>query len=302
MSLRIDTNLEYIKAKLGLSDAQLQVYADKSVNEIILTEAQKGNQAAIQMAADMFTDCKQLIELFQLAAPENKYIIIHSMTTAQMEKLLPLLEHSDLVEGLNFFDMDALLQMLEKLPKEELVKTVFQMFSEREIIELMPEQQLDKVLTGFDMDKELLLKNLKFIPETYLQQMLESVTGEKAEGSQAELINQIGQLGDLKYKSAIKNLDEEQKRRLTLLITSSDNRYYLNFDADAYTHIIGREKEKDETIKAMGIIKDEYLQKMLMKLPEDLLSIVITQIDTEKFAKFLIEKTPELIARFVAES
>ena len=300
MSLRIDSNLEYIKARLGLSDAQMQIYAEKSVNEIIVEEAKKGNQAAIQMAADMFTNCGELIELFQLANPENKYIIIHSMSSSQMEKILPLLEHDDLVQGLNFFNMDALLQMLEKLPKEELVKTVFQMFSEREIIELMPEQQLDKVLTGTDMDKELLLKNLKFIPETYLQQMLESVTGEAAEGSQAELINKIGQLGDLNYKTALRNMDPEQKRRLTLLITSSDNRYYLNFDSDAYTHIIGKEREKDETVKAMGAIKDEYLQKMLMRLPEDLLSIVITQIDTEKFAKFLIDKAPELIAKFVA--
>lgn len=300
MSLRIDSNLEYLKTRLGLTDAQMQVYAQRTVNEIIVAEANKGNQAAIQMAADMFTNSKELIELFQLANPENKYIIIHAMSSTQMEKLLPLLEHEDLIQGLNFFNMDALLQMLEKLPKEELVNTVFQMFSEREIIELMPEKQLDKVLTGMDMDKELLLKNLKFIPDTFLQQMLESVTGTSAEGSQAELINQIGQLGDLNYKAAIRNMDPEQKRRLTLLIVTSDNKYFLNFDADAYTHIIGREREKDETVKAMGVIKDEYLQKMLMKLPEDLLSIVITQIDTEKFAKFLINKAPELIARFVA--
>ena len=300
MSLRIDSNLEYLKARLGLSEAQMQVYAEKTVDEIIIEEANKGNQAAIQMAADMFTNCKQLIELFQLANPENKYIIIHSMASSMMEKLLPLLEHDDLIQGLNYFSMDALLEILEKLPKEELINTVFQMFSEREIIEFMPEQQLDKVLTSADMDKELLLKNLKFIPDTFLQQMIESVTGQVAQGSQADLINQIGQLGDLNYKAALRNLDPEQKRHLTLLLTSSDNKYYLNFDSDAYTHIIGREKQKDETVKAMGIIKDENLQKILTKLPEDLLAIVITQIDTEKFAQFLINRTPELIAKFIA--
>ena len=299
MSLRIDSNLEYIKTRLGLSDAQMQIYSQKSVNEIIVEEAQKGNQAAVQMAVEMFTNANQLIELFRLANVENKFIILHSMSFSQLGKLLPLLEHDDLVEGLNFFDMDALLDMLEKLPKEELVKTVFQLFSEHEIIELMPEKQLDKVLTGFDMNKNLLLNNLKYIPLEFIQQMLESVTGEQAEGSYAELINQLGQLGDLSYKAAIRNMDLEQKRRLTLLITSSDNRYYLNFDSDAYTRIISKEREKDETVKAMGVIKDEYLQKMLMNLPQDLLSIVITQIDTQKFAQELIDKNPEIIARFI---
>ena len=102
MSLRIDSNLEYLKTRLGLTDAQMQVYAQKTVNEIIVAEANKGNQAAIQMAADMFTNSKELIELFQLANPENKYIIIHAMSSTQMEKLLPLLEHEDLIQGQSF--------------------------------------------------------------------------------------------------------------------------------------------------------------------------------------------------------
>ena len=53
-------------------------------------------------------------------------------------------------------------------------------------------------------------------------------------------------------------------------------------------------------VKSMEFIKPEYLQKMMSKLPPDLLSIVITQIDTEKFADALINKFPELLAQFVA--
>ena len=39
---------------------------------------------------------------------------------------------------------------------------------------------------------------------------------------------------------------------------------------------------------------------MINELPQDLLSIVTTQIDTEKFADALITKFPELLAQFVA--
>lgn len=300
MSLKIDSTLEYLKTRLGLTEAQLQVYSDKSVEEIVQAEAAKGNQAAIQMAVEMFTDPAQLIELFQLSNPENKLAIIMTMTSSQMEKLLPMLDKKDLVQGLQFFTMDALMDMLQKIPKEELVKTVFQMFSQRQVIEMMPEKQLDKVLLGLDMDKEYLLKNMRFIPEMYLQQILESVTGQETQGTSSELINQISQLGDLAYKQAIRNLEPDQKRVLTLVITSGDNKYFNNFDADAYTHIISREREKDETVKAMGVIKEEYLEKMLMKLPPDLLSVVITQIDTDKFADLLINKFPETLAHFIA--
>lgn len=301
MSISIDATQEYLRSKLGLNLTKILEYQNKSIKEIIEAEAAQGNQAAIQLAADMFTNPTLLIELFQLSDPKNKLVIMQQMTSAQLEKLLPMLEKDDLVQGLRYFTMDSLMRMLEKIPKEELVKVVFQMFSERQIIERMPEKQLDKVLTGTDMDKGLVLKNLKSIPETYLRQMIESITGQESEeANSAELINTISQFGDLDYKNALRNLDVTQKRKLTLLITNTDNKYYLNFDADAYTHMIARDREKEDTVKAMSVIKTEYLEKMLTNLPPDLLQVVCTQIDTEKFADALITKYPELLAKLIA--
>lgn len=301
MSLAISSTLEYLQMRLGISEAKMQIYADKSLEQILDAEAAQGNQAAIQMAADMFSDSNQLVELFQLADPENKLVIMQSMTSAQLEKLVPMLETDDLVEGLQFFTQDSLMDLLKEIPKEELVKTVFQMFSEQQIIENMPDKQLDKLLTSTDMDKEMLLQNLKSIPEMYLQQILESVTGEESKESNAnDLVNQIGQLGDMQYKHAIMNLQPTQKQELTLSLTSREPKLYEKFDTDAYTHIIAREREKDEIVKSFGVIKPEYLQKMIDKLPQDILAVVTTQIDTDKFADSLINKFPEVLAKFIA--
>lgn len=300
MSLVISSTLEYLQSRLNISEAKMQVYSDKTIEQILEAEAAAGNQAAVQLAADMFTDPNQLIELFQLADPSNKLVILQNMTSAQLEKLVPMLETKDLLQGLQFFSQEGLMDLLKDIPKEELVKTVFEMFSEEQIIEYMPEKQLDKLLTGTDMDKNLLLEKLKSIPEMYLQQILESVTGEEAEGNSVELVRQIAQLGDLDYRNAITNLQPVQKQELTLAITSTDKKFYEKFDTDAYTHMIMREREKDETIKSMSVIKPENLQKMIDKLPQDLLAVVITQIDTEKFADSLINKFPELLAKFIA--
>lgn len=301
MSLAISSTLEYLQMRLGISEAKMQIYADKSLEQILDAEAAQGNQAAIQMAADMFSDPNQLVELFQLADPENKLVIMQSMTSAQLEKLVPMLETDDLVEGLQFFTQDSLMDLLKEIPKEELVKTVFQMFSEQQIIENMPDKQLDKLLTSTDMDKEMLLQNLKSIPEMYLQQILESVTGEESKESNAnDLVNQIGQLGDMQYKHAIMNLQPTQKQELTLSLTSREPKLYEKFDTDAYTHIIARKREKDEIVKSFGVIKPEYLQKMIDKLPQDILAVVTTQIDTDKFADSLINKFPEVLAKFIA--
>ena len=49
----------------------------------------------------------------------------------------------------------------------------------------------------------------------------------------------------------------------------------------------------------MAVIEPDEKIKMLEELPDDLLSIVITQIDAEVFAEQLIKKNPELIAQII---
>lgn len=300
MSIKINTDLDYLVLRLNIPPSRMEEYKDKTIEEILEAEAAAGNQVAVKIAADMFTDVNTLIELFQLADPENKLAILSAMTSAQLEKLIPTLETKDLVEGLNFFTQASLLDMLKEIPKEELLKTVFQLFSESQVIEYMPEKELDRLLTGTDMDKDKLLEALQYIPEMYLQQIIESITGEEAQGGSGDLIRQIASFGDLDYKNAIINLQPTQKRQLTFILTNQENKLYEKFDTDAYTHMINRERDKDETIKGMRVIKPEYLEKMMKELPQDLLAIVITQIDTEKFADALINKFPELLAQLVA--
>ena len=115
MSIKINTDIAYLQSRLNIPDSKMGVYQNKTVEEILKAEAAEGNQAAIQLAADMFSDVNQLIELFQLADPENKLIIMKAMTSSQLEKLVPMLEQDDLVQGLNYFTRDSLLDLLKDI-------------------------------------------------------------------------------------------------------------------------------------------------------------------------------------------
>ncbi|MBO5385371.1 hypothetical protein J6A64_03560 [bacterium] len=300
MSIVINADLEYLKSKLNIPESRMATYQAKTVDEILKAEAAAGNQEAIKLAADMFTNVSQLIELFQLADPQNKLVIMQQMDSSQLEKLVPMLEQDDLLQGLHYFTQDNLLDLLKEIPKEELLKTVFELFSQTQIIEYLPEKELDGLLTNIDLDKGLLLQNLKFIPDMYLQQILESVTGEEAQGSSSQLILQISQLGDQDYKNALMNFQPAQKKDLTYALVNQENKLFEKFSTDSYTYMINRERDKNELIKAMHVIKPEHLHNMINELPQDLLSVVTTQIDTEKFADALINQFPELLAQFVA--
>ena len=301
MSIVIDTNLAYLQNRLNLSAEKLELYQGKSIEEVIEAEAAAGNQLAVELANELLTDVNLLIEIFKLADPNNKFIILMNMNEQQLREFLPLMEHNDLIQGLMYFTQDKLLKMLEEVPPEQLVETVLQLFSQEEVISLVPEEELDTILTYHDLDKNKVLQHLKSIPPEYIAQMLESVTGEEVENqNQLAMIKQVSDLNPLEYKDALTSLQPTQKQQLTLSLAKENPELYQLIDARAYTNMIDIHKQKPEIVKAMNILEDEELIKMIGQLPNDLMSIVITQLDTEIFADHLMNKNPEIIADIIA--
>lgn len=183
MSLVIDSNLEYLQNILHISRVTFEEkYANMSVEEIIEAEAASGNQQAVELAQELTTNTSLIMELFDLADTNNKYMILRELTAQQLQVFLPEMEESDMLQGLFYFSQDKLMNMLEELPSEQLVNTAFELFSKEEIVQLMPEEQLDKFLTSTDIDKNKILKHMQSIPEEYVAQVLEQITGEAAEG------------------------------------------------------------------------------------------------------------------------
>lgn len=301
MSLVIDSNLEYLQNILHISKVTFEEkYANMSVDEIIEAEAAQGNQQAIELAQELTTNTSLVMELFDLADTNNKYMILREMFAQQLQTFLPEMEESDLLQGLYFFTEDKLMKMLEALPAEQLVNTVFQMFSKEEIVQLLPEEQLDKFLTSHDIDKNKILKHMQSIPEEYVAQVLEQITGEAQEGQDSiDLAKKFGELNPLEYQDALKAFQPTQKQQLVLSLGKEHEEWFQLFDADAYTKVINREKQQPEVVKAMSVIDPEYIQNMITELPNDLLSIVITQIDTEKFADILMNQFPEVMAEII---
>lgn len=298
----LDTDLTTLLSKLNISQTKMvEMYSMMSVEEIVEAEAAQGNQAAVEYAAELFTNVDQLVEIFNLADPKNKYLILSTMSADQLQKFLPLMEENDLTQGLYFFTEDKLLEMLRELPPEQLVNTVMEMFSEEEVIRLMPNRELDNFLTSTEVDKGNVLKHLQSIPEEYLAQMIEGVTGEECKDkSSFDMVNQIDRFNPLQYKDALFSMQPTQKQQLTLALANQHPELYQVFSPEAYTNMIHAHKQKPEMVKAMDVIEPEEKIKMLEELPNDLLSMVITQLDAKDFAYTLINRFPDVLAEIIA--
>lgn len=333
--ISIDTNMYLLCSLFNISFKKMtNEYSGLSVEEIMEAEAAQGNVAASHYSKEVLGNPVKLIELFQLFNPENKFAILSNMSEHDLEEMLPMLEQKDLIAGLNFFTKDKLLKMMEKVPIEQLVKLTFEMFSPEHLMMLMPEKEIDKVLTETQMDKGLQVKYLMAIEPQILLQMFESATGKPITELQGQteamsnnmteddrqknaqitvgldgqiknldpksLIHQISNLPDQKFKEALLSMPPATKQDYILNISKDDPKIFEKFDPAAYTAIINQKKTKQEIIQCSNVIENEQLIKMIEQLPKDLTAVVLTQVDTKQFAEMLQANFKNILREIVA--
>ena len=312
--ITLDTDLSLIYNLFNISAKKIaNEYSGMSIEQIMEAEATQGNTQAANFDKEILNDPVKLMEFFQLNNVGNKYAILSNMNESDLENLLPLLNQSDMTAGLNFFTKDKLLKLTEELPKDQLLKLVFNMFSPQQLMQLMPEEQLNKVLSSSGMDKGLELKVLQSINPEILAQMLEAATGQSVQGAQTSsdnsggsslstqaLMSQLIALPDDKFQEALLNMPKASKQGFVLKLTQQDSNIFNLIDSSAYTNIINQKKDKQEIVQASNVISPEQLVKMLKELPQDLTAIIMTQIDPKKFADILISNFKNILSQIIA--
>lgn len=311
--ITLDVNLNLLCNMFNISPKKISdEYSNMSIEDIMQAEAAQGNTAAANFDLTILNDPIKLVKFFRLDEVGNKYAILSNMSEGDLEDLLPLLSPEDLAMGLNFFSKDKLLELVATLPKEELLKYTFEMFSPEQVMKLMPEEAMNKVLMSSDIDRGLEIKYLQMLNPAILAKMLELTTGETPQGvgeagldgqrsfDKNALLNQLVSLPDDQFKKALVNMPEEAKRAFMFGMAKENPKIYEMFDSKAYADIIGFKKNKGEMIKSAVVIKPEELVKMIAKLPKELMSVVLTQIDPKKFADVLIASFKDILKQITA--
>ena len=245
----------------------------------------------------MFNSPEKLVKVFRLGDVENKFVILHKMSDRQRELVIPLLDPEDLVMGLYFFTQDALLEMLKEVDMAELVRVIMGAFPLEQIIMMFSEDDLAQFFQHDELEKELVLENLKSMPPEMMIKFVEGITGQPAnETNSTELINNIGKLPDDKFKEFMSIIDPDVQRQLTFQITKDDPKFLQLFENQTYLNMLGT-LMKPDMVKPMINLDKESLTNMILKLPKDLMAIVGAQVDTKQLAYFLLDGHLEVLER-----
>ena len=299
--IRLDIDLSYLTKNFEIGTQRLNQYGSKSIEEIMETEAEQGNPKAEKFEREVLNDPKQLLKLFKLANPRNRYAILSNMNSRDLEYIMQYLEPGDLLLGLMFFTKEKLLDLIYDLPKDKICSIVFQAFSMEQFLKLIPEKEIDKFFDSDKLDKDKVLEIVESLPPEKLNKMIEKYMYQE-EGkiqednnwSAEHVVNWMNQLEPDKFKKALKCFEREEKSQLITELTKQDQNLRNEFSKNALTFPL-RQLDKQDIVKNMNKLEPDDLIKMVNELPDELMSVVATQIDPEGFAQVLSKNFKDIL-------
>ena len=300
MTISLNTDQYYLQNQLNISTSRMRNYADMSIDDIIEAEAESGNPVAKDYGRKLFGNVDELIQTFQLDDPTNKYNIINQMSAEQRNKVLDLLDAEDMVIGLNFFTQEKLEQMLGKVSVAESANVAIEAFPMEQLIKMIPEEELEQFFMSSEVRKNDVTAQLSNLDPELLIQMTEGMTGQAADSNDvSKLLAQISSLPDKQFKETMASMEPEIQQNIIFQMANEDKDTLLNFSNQTFTNMVSK-LQKPDMVKSMIALDSDSLQIMTKQLPEDLFSIVATQVDTKQLAKLLIDRCPDVLEKFTS--
>lgn len=300
MTISLNTDQYYLQNQLNISTSRMRNYADMSIDDIIEAEAESGNTVAKDYGRKLFGNVDELIQTFQLDDPTNKYNIINQMSAEQRNKVLDLLDAEDMVIGLNFFTQEKLEQMLGKVSVAESANVAIEAFPMEQLIKMIPDEELEQFFMSSEVRKNDVTAQLSNLDPELLIQMTEGMTGQAADSNDvSKLLAQISSLPDKQFKETMASMEPEIQQNIIFQMANEDKDTLLNFSNQTFTNMVSK-LQKPDMVKSMIALDSESLQIMTKQLPEDLFSIVATQVDTKQLAKLLIDRCPDVLEKFTS--
>ena len=255
------------------------------------------NQNVQQTKKDI-TDYNALIEMLKLNLPENKFAILSLIPASELVQFIQLLNKDQLLSSLKLFTKDKILQFIANIPKEDLLKLLFKIFvSKDQILEMLPIKELNRFLSSKKIAKGDLIKIFQSFSRTELAQIAEAATGiPQGNKSQVQLLKYIEGLKTRQILDGVKGLEYKKMRNVVSEILKLDPSMYMEFSKGSLFELTIN-FPKTSLIEGMGVLNENQLAEMVSELPQRLMALAVTQIETELLSQILVNDYQNLLGQ-----
>ena len=294
--IQLNLDLNYLTRYFEITTQRLNEYSSKSIEEVMELEELQGNQAASLISSAM-QNPRKLAKILQLVDPQNRYLIISNLSENDLQKLLPYLEQEDLLWGLKYFRVDKIIEMLNKLPTEQLLSVVLQRFTLKDIFLLMPQEDVDKFFENQEVERKDVMKYFEALNPSELERILVQQFGySMKDKTQDEHLAFIESMRDKDFTKMLQNMERYDQVGLMVALVNEKPELMEQISPENITRPM-RTMEKHDILKCMDVLDPEFLIPMVEELPPDLLQVVATQIDPTVFAQVLIDEFPDVLSK-----
>ena len=296
--IQLNTDFTLLNKFFGITPSKIYKYANMDFEEIMKVEAEQGNAKAANYK-EILSDPDKLLEIFKLADPENKLIILQNMSEHDLDRLLPLLTNEQLSMGLQFFNDEKLISMCTHLPIEELIGMVFEKFNIRDVLVLMEDSSMDKFISQPDVERRYSQKYFESLQQANLEKIMVNSLGDEYKGkSKEEYLEEIEKMDDGDYSNFLTLIERKNKIEMINTIVDQDEQLLTLFKPDDLVRPMELIMKEDK-IKMMKNLDKEFLTPMIQELPMDLTQIVLTQIDPNDFAEVIARDFQDILGDVV---
>lgn len=294
--ITLDLDLAYLSSYYNIGTNTLEKYKNKSITEIVEIEAAKGNTKAAKLLIRALSDPKELAKLFQLINPNNRYLILKNMNKEDLCKVIENLETEQMVLGLSIFTQEALCNLLLFLEPEALATLVLENMDSEKFVKMLPDDYLNQFLSSDKIDRNVMMKAMEDVDEQQLQKMMERVNGKSCYDDKDSILQTVSTMKDDDFLKTIFSMETKGKQQLVNNILSIKPELFEEFSPEAMVYPF-KNMEKTDILKAMTVLEPEDFMPIMEQLPQEVLSLVATQIDPEVFAKILCSDFSDVIAK-----
>ena len=292
----IDLNLDltYLLNRFEIKTQRVNQYSNRSIEELMAAEAKDGNQKAANFDMTV-TNPAEIARIFRLSDPTNRLMIIRSLSSNDLKELLQYLGNDDLVWGLKYLTKDKLKELIEALPQEELLKMVLQTFSIDQIIEQMPESELDRFLQNTKIEKNDIMNVFEQMRQSDLQQLISQVFGNQTKDmSKDQILGMLNNLEDNDFNLMMQSFQVDGKKFITSGLIHNNPKLMFELDPKSIARPFMRQDPGD-ILHSIEKLDKKFIIPMVEELPEQLIQIIATQIKPEVFAEILADKFSDIL-------
>ncbi len=243
------------------------------------------------------SSASELVATFSLTEPSNKLKVLSMLNYSQQLAIIDLLAPEAKVLGMKLYSKEKILNLLFDTSKKDISKVLKGAMPQEKIFQLIPEEFLNRFIMSDKLEKNDFKKAFeKYSPEQLIK-FMENLTSIPMKGkSKPELLKMLEKVPLKVLQPNLLAIKPEQKALLIAKMTEENNDLFDIFSKGQLLMPLDK-IDKEETINGFKNLDTNLVGDMLTQLPDELMPLLLTMVNSEALANTLLNKYPEVITQ-----